>query len=338
MKKNVRKTRSTVSSQRITDTVYAFREARVLLTAFELDIFTVIGDEPKSSEEIARRAGTNPRATDRLLNALCASGYLRKKPGLFSNALLASRFLVRGKPEYLGGLMHQVHLWDTWSTLSEAVRSGTRALERGPSSERGTNWLEAFIAAMHMRAMHQAPAIVKLIDLKNVSRVLDVGGGSGAFSFAFVRAKKGLSATVFDLTGVVRLTQGYIEAESLGNSISVAAGDYTVDGLGKGFDLVFMSAIIHSNSARTNRELFGKAFEALNPGGRLVVSDFIMNEDRTSPAMGAYFSLNMLVGTAEGDTYTESEVRGWMEEAGFKKVSRTKTEMGADLLTGTKSF
>ncbi|HUI30333.1 MAG TPA: methyltransferase [Candidatus Acidoferrales bacterium] len=332
MKKNFRTTKP--SSQKITDSVYAFREARVLLTAYELGLFTIIGDEPRPSEEIARLAGTNPRATDRLLNALCASGYLQKKAGSFSNTPLSSRFLVRGKPNYLGGLMHQVHLWNTWSQLTGVIRRGTRAAGREPAS--GAEWLEAFIAAMHMRAKHQASPIVKLIDLKGVSHVLDVGGGSGAFSFAFVRAKRELTATVFDLPGVVPLTRGYIEMEDLGDLVSVVAGDYTVDALGKNFDLVFMSAIIHSNSARTNRELFHKAFEALNAGGRLVVSDYMMNNDRTSPAAGAYFSLNMLVGTTEGDTYTESEVRGWMEEAGFRKVRRTNTNMGADLMIGTK--
>jgi predicted methyltransferase len=97
-----------------------------------------------------------------------------------------------------------------------------------------------------------------------------------------------------------------------------------------------MSAIIHSNSPEINKQLFRKAFEVLNPDGRLLVVDYIMNDDRTSPAAGAYFSLNMLVGTREGDTFTESEVRSWMEEAGFKKISKTKTQFGTELLTGMK--
>jgi predicted methyltransferase len=97
-----------------------------------------------------------------------------------------------------------------------------------------------------------------------------------------------------------------------------------------------MSAVIHSNSTGINRQLFRKAFEALNPEGCLVVLDYIMNGDRTSPAAGAYFSLNMLVNTREGDTYTESEVRGWMEDAGFKKISKIETQFGTDLMTGRR--
>jgi SAM-dependent methyltransferase len=325
-----------LSPSTIMDSVYAFREARVLLTAFELDLFSLLGDGWKSSEEAAQLAETNPRATDRLLNALCASGYLVKKKGEFSNTPLTSRFLVKGEPDYLGGLMHQVSLWNTWSTLTDAVRMGSSVVVRDPVSGHGVDWLEAFIAAMHMRAIRQAPAIVRLINLKGVKRVLDVGGGSGVFSMAFVRARKGITAVIFDLANVARLTKAYIDAENLGNLISVVGGDYTMDPLVSGIDLVFMSAVIHSNSSEINRRLFRKAFEALNPEGRLVVLDYIMNGDRTSPAVGAYFSLNMLVGTREGDSYTESEVRGWMEDAGFKKISKTKTQFGTDLMTGRR--
>ena len=328
--------KSNLSPTSIMDPVYAFREARVLLTAFELNLFTHLGDEWKSSEQAAQLAQTNPRATDRLLNALCASGFLVKKNGKFSNTPLTSRFLVKGKPDYFGGLLHQVSLWNTWSTLTDAVRRGSSVVARDPAAGGGVNWLEAFIAAMHMRATRQAPAIVKLINLKGVKRVLDVGGGSGIFSMAFVRARKGITAVIFDLPDVITLAKGYIDAENLGSLISVVGGDYTADPLVHGFDLVFLSAIIHSNSPEINKQLFRKAFEALNPDGRLVVLDYIMNDDRTSPAAGAYFSLNMLVGTREGDTFTESEVRSWMEEAGFKKISKSRTQFGTDLLIGLK--
>ncbi len=325
-----------LSPSKITDSVYAFREARVLLTAFELDLFTIIDDGRRSSEEVARQAGTDPRATDRLLNALCASGYLVKRKGEFSNTSLASRFLVKGKLDYLGGLMHQVSLWDTWSTLTDAVRTGSTVMVRDSVNRRGDEWLRAFIAAMHTRAVRQAPAIIGSIELKGVKRVLDVGGGSGAFSMAFVRAKQGISAVVFDLPNVTSLTQTYIDAEKLGDRITVSQGDYTVDPLGSGYDLVFMSAVIHSNSPETNRQLFCNAFDSLNAGGRLVVLDYIMNDERTAPEAGTYFSLNMLVGTPEGDTFTETEVRSWMESAGFRSIGKTRTRFGTDLMTGRK--
>jgi 2-polyprenyl-3-methyl-5-hydroxy-6-metoxy-1,4-benzoquinol methylase len=167
--------------------------------------------------------------------------------------------------------------------------------------------------------------------------VLDVGGGSGAFAMAFVRAQAGISATIFDLPNVLSLTQKYIEQERLADKIKTVAGDYMVDELGSGFDLVFLSAIIHSNSAEENRKLIRKCAQALIPRGQVVVQDFIMDADRTSPVHGAFFALNMLVGTEAGDTYTESEVRSWMEEAELSNLIRKDTHFGTTLIMGRKS-
>jgi SAM-dependent methyltransferase len=325
------------SASQIMNTVYAFRDARILLTAYELDLFSVLDKTAKPSTEVAGQLGTDPRATDRLMNALCAMKLLTKKKELFANSPLASQYLVRGKPEYLAGLMHSASLWHTWSTLTDAVRKGSTVLARGHTNERGADWLNYFIAAMHARAVEQAPRVVKLLDLKGVSRILDVGGGSAAFSMAFVRARKGISAVVFDLPNVVPLTKTYIGAEHLDGLIDTHVGDYTIDPLGSGYDLVFLSAIIHSNSPEINRFLFRKASDALTPGGQLVVLDHIMRDDRTTPVGGTFFALNMLVGTEEGDTYTESEVTDWMKAAGFKQVRKRKTPFGTDLMIGRKS-
>ena len=136
MARRTSRIKSDLSPSTIMNSVYGFREARILLTAFELDLFSHIGGGWKSSEEVARLAQTNPRATDRLLNALCASEYLVKKKGIFSNTPLTSHFLIKGKPDYLGGLMHQVSLWNTWSTLTDAVRKGSSVVVREPAAER----------------------------------------------------------------------------------------------------------------------------------------------------------------------------------------------------------
>jgi 2-polyprenyl-3-methyl-5-hydroxy-6-metoxy-1,4-benzoquinol methylase len=190
---------------------------------------------------------------------------------------------------------------------------------------------------MHYRARGQAPQTVGVIDLEGVSRVLDVGGGSGAFSMAFVRAGTGISAVVFDLPAVVTLAKSYIESEGFAAQISVAPGDYLHDDLGAGFDLVFLSAIVHSNSDAENRLLIRKAASALEPGGRVVVSDWIMSDDRIQPIGGALFALNMLVGTEAGDTYTEAEIRSWMQDAGLSDISRTDTQAGPGLMIGRKA-
>jgi ubiquinone/menaquinone biosynthesis C-methylase UbiE len=314
----------------------AFRASRVFLTAFELDLFSVLGSESKTSEEAAVALKTDTRATDRLMNALSAIGLLEKKNGKFKNIPAAEKFLVKGKPGYMGGLGHTVHLWNNWSNMTESVKQGTAVEVKESVNDRGDNWLDSFIAAMHMRAKKQAPGIIGMIDLNGVETVLDVGGGPGTFSFAFADAKKGLKATVFDLPNVVPLTHKYIADEGFTGKVATATGDYLKDDLGNGYDLIFLSAVIHSNSADENKLLFSKCCKALNEKGQLVVLDYVMSEDRTSPAMGAMFALNMLVGTNAGDSYTESEINGWMKETGFTGFVRKDTEYETSLIIGRK--
>jgi len=349
----------------IREIAVGFQRSRVLLTAFELDIFTALSKGARPSNQVAKALGTEKRATDRLMNALSSMGFLRKRGGLFSNATFASRFLVKGKPEYMAGLMHTAHLWNTWSTLTRAVRRGTSVVA-GHTDAGAAKWRAAFIAAMHERASKIAQSVVGMLDLSRVCSVLDVGGGSGAYSMAFARVKKGLKATVFDLPDIIPLTRKYVKKDGFLDRVDFIAGDYTTDDLGQGdqrdqsrrvhntgvntsgntgpgsrprqgFDLIFLSAIVHSNSIPENRRLVRKCVKALNPGGQVVVQDFIMNEDRTGPAPAALFTLNMLVGTDAGDTYTESEVRSWMKAAGLRSTVRKDTEFGTTLIIGRKA-
>ena len=314
----------------------AFQKSRIVLAAFKLDVFSAIGGESLPSAEIASRIKADARGTDRLLNALCALGLLEKKRGIFSNTKFSLRYLRRGGEEYLAGLGHSANLYQSWATLDEAVREGGSVLHRS-HKERSGDSLEYFIAAMHQRARLTAHVVVSKMDLSGVKRVLDVGGGSGMYSMAFARASEGLEAVVFDLPGVTGIAERYIASEGLSDRISTKGGNYLTDDLGAGYDLVFISAVMHINSYEENRMLASKAYKALNPGGRIAIQDQVMDEDRVHPEGGAVFALNMLVNTPHGDTYTESEIRQWLADAGFRDIRRIETVAGNALMIGTKS-
>ncbi|MDD5773307.1 MAG: methyltransferase [bacterium] len=313
----------------------SFQKSRIFLTAYELDVFTALGDKARSSNEVAKKLGADSRALDRLMNALCAMGLLKKKNGKFSNTPSGLRFLVKGRPEYMQGLMHFVHLWNNWSTLTRSVRFGRPAALQS-IDERDGDSLTGFIAAMHERGYRQAPFVISMIDLTGVKSVLDIGGGSGVFSMAFARAKDDIKATVFDLLNVLPITKMYVEKEKLSDKINTTPGNYNSDEFPKGFDLVFLSAVIHSNSPKENEMLIKKCYKVLNPKGQIVVQDFIMDDDRVSPPHGALFALNMLVGTESGNTYTGSEVIQWLKNAGFSRITRKDTNFRTSLITGRK--
>ena len=324
------------SFQSLRELIYGFQKSRIVLTAFELDIFSVIGSGEKSADEVAARCNTENRATERLLNALTAMELLIKENNKFSNGKVAGQFLVKGNPSYMGGIMHSVNLWDTWSNLTLSVKTG-KPSARQAINDRGENWLEAFISAMHDRARQQAAPSVALLNLDGVKHVLDLGGGSGAFAMAFVDSGNNITATVFDLPNVIPLTEKYIGENGYINKINTLTGDYTTDAIGDGYDVVFLSAIIHSNSYEINKRLVAKCAAALNPGGQLVIQDHIMSGDRTQPIQGAVFAINMLVGTQEGDCFTSSEIKYWMGQAGLIDFRQQPAPQGVSQLIGYKS-
>ena len=305
----------------------AFQESRVLLTALELDVFSALG-KGATAAELALNLGTDPRATEMLLNALAAVGALVKRDGVFrcteeSKGLGPARM----------GLMHMVHLWDTWSRLTDCVKSGKAVATRGPESfpEARTR---AFIAAMHARARENAEQAVRLAGIRDGKRMLDVGGGSGAYSIAFAKACPALHAEILDLGAVVPLAEEYIREAGLQSRVRVRPGDMLTADFGEGYDLVLLSAVCHMWGEDDNRSLIKRCAQALVPGGHLVIREFILDEDRTSPPFAAIFAINMLVGTEHGNSYTEGEYRTWMTEAGLGAIARPDPQ--GDVLVAAK--
>jgi len=322
--------------QRIWEIARGFQPSRVLLTALELGVFETLGDGKLTSAQVASKIGADERATDRLMNALVALELLTKDGDAFANSPDAREFLIPGKPGFIGGLGHTANLWETWSTLTEAVRQGTSVYER--QAEERAEFVKPFIAAMHFNSSRMAPQILAQIDLTGVKRVLDVGGGSGAYSIAFCRANPEIRAVVFDMPDVVPLTQDYAAQAGMSDRISTTTGDFTKDEMGRDFDLAFMSHILHSNSPSENAELIKRAWRALRPGGQIVVQEFVVDEGRTTPAWAVLFALNMLVGSKAGDTYTEREITAWFADAGFTDIRRVDPpDAGTTLVMGRKA-
>ena len=316
-------------------TLRGFQESRVLLTAIELDLFTAVGSGARA-DEVAARTGTLPRATEMLMNALVAMGWLTKQAGVFSNSSVSTRYFVAGSADdWRAATLHLAHLWQTWSTLTDCLRAGTSVL-RQEAAERDEEWTRAFIAAMHRNARARAPMVVGAVGTEGVTRMLDVGGGSGAYSIAFANAKENLEVDLLDLAEVIPIAQGHIESAGLAGRIRTRQGDLCADKFGEGYDLVLVSAICHMLGAEENKDLLKRCFEALDPKGRVVIQDFILEPDRTAPKSATLFALNMLVGTRAGSTYTEAEYAGWLRDAGFQEVRHVRLPGPSGLIIATR--
>ncbi len=319
----------------LNQTLRAYMESRVLLSALELDVFTAVGSG-STAAAVARKISTHPRATEMLLNALAAMGLLVKQQGIFRDTPAMARFFAGGSQDNARpGLLHIANIWHRWSNLTDSVRAGT-AVGHQEMAERSDDWTEPFIAAMHRNAAERAPLIVQAVGAEAVGRLLDVGGGSAAYSIAFAQASDKLHATVLDLPTVLPIAQGHINAAGLASRVETRAGDLRRDALGKGFNLVLVFAICHMLSPEENQDLFRRCFEALEPQGRLVMQDFVLEPDKTAPKQAALFALNMLVGTPAGSTYSFEEYSAWLREAGFVEVRQIRLPGPSSLIVGVK--
>ncbi|HVM44006.1 MAG TPA: methyltransferase [Gemmatimonadales bacterium] len=315
--------------------IRGYQESRVLLTAIELDVLSAVG-AGATGAAVAAACRTDRRATELLLNALVALEVLRLEGDRYEITPVAARYLVAGAPDDArDALKHNLSLWTTWSSLTEAVREGHVAL-RAEMPDRDDDWTVPFIAAMHRNAAARAPLVVQAVGAAGVRRLLDVGGGSGAYAIAFARANPALEAVVLDLPTVLPITRGHIEEAGLGARVTTRPGDLRKDDFGSGYDLVFMSAICHMLGPDGNRDLLKRSARALAPGGRVVIQDFILEPDRTRPRQAVLFAINMLVGTEAGGTYTEADYAGWLDAAGLGGVHRVRLAGPADLMVASR--
>lgn len=316
---------------RLDQMIRSYWPSRCLLTALELDIFTAVGDGG-NAEQIGSKIQANARSVGMLLNALVSLGLLAKSGDTYKNTPESARYFVQGsKDNHRNGLLHIANIWHSWSTLTDAVRVGTQILiEREPSSEHTRN----FIDAMQHNAKDRAPLVVQKLGTTGVRRVLDLGGGSGVYSIAFAKASPEIQCEILDVPEVVPITTDYVQKAGVSSQVKVRSGDMLHDDFSSGYDIIMLNAICHMFSEEQNRELFRRARRALAPRGRLVVQDFILNPEKTGPLQAALFSLNMLVNTDAGASYSEPEYTSWMRAARFTETQRINLPGPSSLMVG----
>jgi ubiquinone/menaquinone biosynthesis C-methylase UbiE len=318
---------------RLVDIVSAYWPARAVLTGQELGLYAALGQGPATAAELAQRIGGDERGTELLANALAGIGLLEKHEGRFANGAFAAEHLVPGHGDYLGGyLEHHLALWQQWTALSEAVRTG-----QGQRVSRGEFCVRSFIMAMHTNSVAHAEDVVDHVEVTGVQRIIDIGGGSGDYAYAFLRRLPGATATIFDLPDVLPITLECAALAGVTDRVETQPGDYFQDELGEGFDLALISNILHSLNWENCAMLLAKAWRCLRPGGRVVIHDFVLGEDATQPQWASLFSLNMLTAGAAGRSYTHVELRRMLEEAGFGEVEYVPMEGDSEILTGRKS-
>lgn len=288
-----------------------FIASRVLLTANNLGVFDLL-KKAYAASEAAKKLKADPRAVEILLDALAGLGLVSKgREGKYWNTAVSSRYLVKGASLYQGDIVrHASTMWQNFSALDEVVKTGKPA-------RRGFDH-ESFIMGMHNLTLLRTEGLLKAIGTEDVKTMLDLGGGPGTNAMAM--ARRDVKATIFDLPATISIARKLARREGV-KGLSFIGGDFHVDNIGSGYDLILLSQIFHAFSPEENLALLGKCRNALSPGGRVVVQEFPINDTRTAPPQSALFSVNMLVGTENGRCYTSREMKQWLAEAGFKNIA-----------------
>jgi hypothetical protein len=304
-----------------------FMGSRVVLTANNLDVFDHL-TAPRTAAEIAGMLQADGRGTEILLDALTALGLIRKTGKKYTNGALARKHLVRGTKLYMGDILrHADSLWHNWSNLDDIV------MGRRPAPSEARHDHEAFIRGMDNLAAFKARSVVRAVGMKGVKKSLDVGGGPGTYSRAMVAAGVG-EAVIFDLPATLEISRR-INREAGATRLTFVEGDCLADQYGTGYELVFISQLLHAFGPEENRVILEKAHAALNHGGRIAVQEFLIADSMSAPLPSALFSVNMLVNTDRGRCYPPREIGGMMRKAGFTGI----TELLLDdtvVVVGTK--
>ena len=299
-------------------------EARVVQTAVSLGVFDIIGNRGSEAVAVAASIKADPRATELLLNALVALGLLKKENSRFSLTEVSAAYLVRDSAEFFGDMiLFDASLWDCWGDLEKAVRSGRPV--RVPDMYQGDPTATGrFIRAMHslVQARGDAENLIEKLDLSRTSDLLDIGSGPGTYPIYLCKKFPALRATIFDLPGTLKITERFVAESGLKDRITLLAGDYRHDAVPGRYQVVLLSNIIHGEGSEENPRLMAKLYRCLDPGGKVVIKDHILDDSLTHPPVGALFSLLMLLTTEHGRCYSFNEVRSWLEAAGFRQISQ----------------
>lgn len=312
--------------ERIFNTLTAYQQTAALTAGIELDLFTVIGDGANQPGTIAARIKASERGVRILCDYLTIHGFLLKEDGIYALTPESALFLNKKSPAYMGSIvgfisdkMHQ----ESFGSLAEAVRKGGTASGHGDNTKPQDEMWVKFAKAMAPMAMPMAAFIAKTIGAPEgkAMKVLDIAAGHGMFGITIAKQDPNATIVAVDWPAVLEVAKENARKAGVGDRYGTRPGSAFDGDLGDGYDYVLLTNIAHHFDPPTCETLLKRAHNALKPGGKAVVLEFVPNENRVSPPTAAGFSLVMLANTQSGDAYTFAEYEKMLQRAGFGRTS-----------------
>ncbi|MFA5889726.1 MAG: methyltransferase [Actinomycetota bacterium] len=301
----------------VLETFLSFWVARGVMAAVEMDVFEILEGDGLSLEAAGARLGLASRPARALLDTCVAARLLTKSDGVYRNTEAASRYLHSASEHSVRNyVLDERWCWGAWGRLDEALRADAPTL---PQDDDGYHTFPAefFLDFLHGHSLRMGEQLATAVDFSGLTRVMDVGGGSGAVSIALCRANPSLHAVVVDRDEVLRAAAAHIARAGLSQRITTHPANVFSDPLPEDCDGAVIANMLHDFSPTKAREILARVAAALPSGARLVIMEMAPNDDRSDPPIAVAFALTMIVNTEGGDAYTVPEYRTWLEEAGF---------------------
>ncbi len=310
-------------------------EAQLLIAALELDIFTLVGKKKVTAKTLARTGKFSEEGIEALLNCLVTLKAMHLKHGKYSNTSEMFKHFCKISPDYKKGtVMLKGEDNEEYGRLLGIIRKGRKF--SGKHEKDDSQRRSLFTHAMHERSQTRATKVATHVAKQPVGRLLDLGSGPGSYTAEILKKDKKARGTLLDRKSALKVAQDIWGKTPAWKRIEKLPGDLFDTDFGEGFDTILFSNILHIYSPEENTRLLKKMYQALNPGGRVVLLDYFLNDTRTGPKEASMFSLTMLLFTETGKTYTWKETETLLKKSGFSKLKRIPLEDDSGLLVGVK--
>ena len=308
-----------VNTQRLTEMAFSYKQAGTVIGAAELDLFSEIDKGVNTVQALAKTLDLSEDVTDKLLIACTAQGLLEKEGDTYRNVPDVERYLVKGKPAYYGEyLIQQTKMeYDQWKDMAAACRRPLQPKGMYQALMRDDPEMARNITVAGYNASISAGyKMAREFDFTSHSLYLDLGGGSGCYSIPACESNPDLRAIVFDFPNVIAVTKEFIEKAGLSDRITTMPGDYVEDEYPNGADVISIIGNFHGTTRDEAEAVIQKAFDAVAPGGAVIISDHMLNDDKTGPIESALFNMFFLAYSRRGYIKTPGEVSEFMKKAG----------------------
>lgn len=331
-----------VDDKHVWDTWLSMYKVPAITVALELEIFESLDAQPDSAEGLAARREFDVRGLRALLPMLLQLGYLQLHGGRFQLTEVSRAYMLKASPYFWGGLYSRVaRTLPAHKLLLETVNNQraqaekTRPADGWESGHVDMAMAREVTAFMHSHSMAAAVGMTRTFDFSNSWRVLDIGGGSGCFSIALAKLRPDIRCTVMELPTIGALAKRYIADAGVSDRVDTTAVDMFRQEWPRGYDTHFFSNIFHDWGSETCRELARHSFAALEPGGRILLHEMLLDDGGLGPPLAVTFSLLMAMGTL-GQQFTFGQLEEILAAAGFRNIQSQQTYGNYSIVSGEK--